>query len=302
MISVDAYIIPLEVTIKAIPDDGSGRRLVSVECSSEDVDDQGDVVLQKALMDSAGSFIKSGHLDLDHYSEIGHRLGLADPNSYIVGRPVEVNDLGNKRTGVVGEIMRSKDGTFDPSHNKYDGFWKTLQSSPPVHWSSSIYGYPSDIENCTEKACSSGATRYVVKAINWRSLAFTRKPVNTSLKGFAKIVTAKSFVDAVQKDMLSPFGLSDQRNMAPQLDVPVAASASVPEVAPPYQFPPNTLDTLWGSYCRHIQNGCPYCKDGNSVMAFKDHFIICCGTSSETADVLAHALMYLIIRDKKRRG
>lgn len=301
MISAEAYIIPLDVTVKAIPEDGSGRRLVSVEASSESVDAQGDVILQKALLDSASSFVKSGHLDIDHYSEIGHRIGLSDPDSYIVGRPIEVTDLGGKRTGVVGEIMRSKDGNFDPANNKYDGFWKTLQSDPPVKWLSSVYGFPYDIENCTEKACTNGAKRFVVKAIDWRSLAFTRKPVNTSLKGFAKIVTAKSFADAVQKDMLSPFGLSDPRDdMAPRLDTPV--TASIPDTAPPYQFPPNTLDTLWGSYCRHIQNGCPYCKEGNSVAAFKDHFIICCGVSSETADVLAHALMYLIVRDKKRRG
>ncbi len=300
MISAEAYIIPLEVVIKAREDDGSGRRIVEVEASSEAIDEQGDIVMQRALLDSANSFIKSGHLDLDHYSEIGHRLGLADPSSYIVGRPLEVVDLGKKRTGVVGEIMRSKDGSVDSAANKYDGFWKTLQSNPPVKWSSSIYGFPSDIENCTEKACDSGATRFVVKSIDWRSLAFTRKPVNTSLKGFAKIVTAKSFADAVQKDMLNPYGLEAERNMAPQLDVPVAASETAAPM--PYHFPPNTLDTLWGSYCRHIQNGCLYCKDGNSVMAFKDHFMLCCGVSPETADVLAHALMYLIVRDKKRRG
>ncbi len=289
MISAEAYIIPLEVTIKARADDGSGKRIVEVEASSEKVDAQGDVVLQKALMDSADSFVKSGHLDLDHYSEIGHRLGLKDPSSYIVGRPIEVNDLGGKRTGVVGEIMRSKDGTFDPNDNKYDGFWKTLQSDPPVHWLASIYGFPSDIENCTEKSCANGATRFVVKAIDWRSLAFTRKPVNTSLKGYAKIVTAKSFADEIQKDMMSPLGLSG---------IPETAEAS----HVPYHFMPSTMDSLWGSYDRHIRNGCMYCKDGNSVLAFKDHFMYCCGANNETADVLAHALMYMIIRDKKRHG
>src|SRR5579859_3281785 len=288
MMSVEAYIIPLDVTIKARADDGTRKRIVEVEASAETVDGQGDVVLQKALLDSADSFIKSGHLDIDHYSEIGHRLGLADPNSYIVGRPLEVNDLGGKRTGVVGEIMRSKDGSFDPAGNKYDGFWKTLQSDPPVMWRASIYGYPSEMEDCTEKSCSNGATRYIVKAIDWRSLAFTRKPVNTSLKGFAKIVTAKSFADAMQNDMMSPFGLS-------------APPETVAE-PPPYHFVPNTMDSLWGSYDRHIRANCPYCRDGNSVAAFKDHFMFCCGASSETADVLSHCLMYMLLRQRKRGG
>jgi len=301
MIPVEAYIIPLEVTIKARADDGSGRRIVEVEASSEAVDSQGDVVLQKALLDSADSFIKSGHLDLDHYSEIGHRLGLADPSSYIVGRPIEVKDIGGQRTSVVGEIMRSKDGTFDPAKNKYDGFWKTLQSEPPVRWQSSIYGFPGDVENCAEKACSSGATRFVVKSIDWRSLAFTRKPVNTSLSGHAKIVTAKAFTDVIQKGMLNPYGLNEPRDdMAPQLDTPVAASNTVSPIS--NEFSPGTMDMLWGSYCRHINNDCEFCKAGNSVLAFKDHFMMCCGHGPETADILAHALMYMVVRDRKRRG
>jgi hypothetical protein len=289
MIPAEAYIIPLDVVVKAVKDDGSGRRMVEVEASSEDVDDQGDIVLQSALLNSAASFIKSGHLDLDHYSEIGHRIGILDPSSYIVGRPTEVKDIGGKRTSVVGEIMRARDGKFDSDGNKYDGFWKTLQSDPPVHWSASIYGFPSDIQDCTEKACSNGATRYVVKAIDWRSLAFTRKPVNKSLKGYAKIVTAKSYGDEIRKDMMNPMGLSDVAEPQPGMSFfqPVM---------------PNTMDSLWGAYHRHMKSACPYCREGNSVLAFKDHFMFCSGASPETADLFAHALMYMILKDRKRGG
>jgi hypothetical protein len=284
MITVsEACLIPLgEVVVKARTD-SSGKRTVEVEASSEEVDSQGDIVLQRSLLDSADSFVRSGHLDIDHLSEIGSRLGIKNPDSYIVGRPVEVTDLGKKRTGVVGEIMKSLDGAFDPDINRFDSFWKSLQSDPPVKWAASIYGFPTDIEDCTDKSCSSGATRYVIKAIDWRSLAFTRNPVNQSLRGYAKVVTAKAMIEAMQKDMLAnPFGLSEG-----------------PVTMPVMMACPTTLDHAWGQYQRHGRE-CQFMKTGNSVKAFKDHFVQCCGAQPDQADILAHALMYSVLRSRRR--
>lgn len=275
MISAEAFVMPIgNVVIKAHETDG--KRIVEVQCSSESVDAEGDVVLQSALLSSAPAFIRSGHLDIDHISEIGSRMGIRDPDSYIVGRPMEVNDLGKKQTSVVGEIMRATDGVFSTEKNRYDAFWKSLQSDPPVQWSASIYGFPTDIDDCTEKSCSTGATRYVIKALDWRSTAFTRNPINQSLKGYAKVVTAKAAIDELRKSY------SD------------AVSAPIS-----FQTCPYNLDHMWGQFKRHGPE-CPFMKNGNSVLAFRDHFMSCCGASSDAADVLAHALMYLILRHRKR--
>lgn len=273
----EAYIIPLgNVVVKARKEDSSGKRIVEVQCSSEEVDAEGDVVLQKALLDSAASFVRSGHLDIDHLSEIGSRVGIRDPDSYIVGRPMEVTDLGGKKTGLVGEIMRSSDGVFSTEKNRFDAFWKSLQSDPPVQWSASIYGFPGDVEDCTEKSCSTGATRYVIKSLDWRSTAFTRNPVNQSLRGYAKVVTAKAMIETIQKN-----GMEAMPSPAMFLSCPF------------------NLDHLWGQYQRHSKE-CLFMQNGNSVLAFRNHFMSCCGSSPDMADILAHALMYQILREKKR--
>lgn len=290
----EAYIIDIPVIVKARTGGDPTKRIVEVEASSEEVDGEGDVVLQKALLDSSEAFIRSGHIDIDHISEIGGRIGIRNPESYIIGRPTEVKDLGSKRTSVICEIMRASDGSHDPVKNKYDAFWDSLQSEPPVKWSASIYGFPTEFDDCAEKACSvEGATRYVIKAINWRSLAFTRNPVNTSLKGFAKIVTAKAMIETM-KDFMSPFGLSEG---VPTTDF--MASSPMPTDLCCGGPCPSTMDALWGNYMRHSRD-CPHISQGNSTVTFKDHFMLCHGAPHELADMLSHALLYMILRERSR--
>lgn len=266
------------------------KRMVEVEASNEAVDSEGDVILQKALLDSADTFIKSGHFDIDHLSEIGARIGIPNPTSFIVGRPSEVVDLGKGRTGVVGEIMRASDGKVDVKKNRYDEFWESLQSEPPVIWQASIYGFPKagQIDDCRETSCDSDAARFLVKGIDWRSLAFTRNPINTSLKGHAKVVTAKAMAASMLKDYSG--------GMAP-LAMGPASMPTMPDW-------PRNLDDLWGQYERHIKRECQFCQgeDGvaNSVAFFREHFIWCCMMPSGMADIAAHALMMLVINERKR--
>ena len=283
---LEGFVIGLDAVVKARKAE-DGRRLIEVEASNESVDSEGDVILQRALLDSAPSFVKSGHLDIDHISEIGARLGIANPEGYIIGRPTEVKDLGSGRTSVVGEIMRSADGKFDPDANKFDAFWKSMQSDPPVAWRASIYGFPKSdgVVDCREEACDVPATRFLIKGIDWRSLALTRNPVNTALKGIAKIVTAKAYAAAIAKG----YGI----------DVPMLDAAQAPAFMPSV---PRNMDELWGQYVRHIQKDCPHSAGVNTTATFKDHFLGCCGALPETADVLAHALMHAVNLDRRREG
>jgi hypothetical protein len=305
----DAIILDIPIVMKSqvVAD---GRRIVSVEASSETVDSQGDIVLQKALLDSAISFVANGHLDIDHYSELGDRLGIPNPLSYIIGRPLSVKDLGGGRTGVVGEIARSPDGTYDPKNRRYDEFWESLQSEPPVRWRASIFGYPMPdmVEDCRDGGASyGGATRFVIKGIDWRSLAFTRNPVNTDLQGYAKIVSAKSHVEAIIKSRLlaKDHGAPGQPGSAEGVagipsDLPALRTASSVPVIPTYaQLPmdvPKSMDELVGQHARHIFPGhCPYSDALPSTLGFSVHFRQCCGADGSTAEILSRALMHYLL-------
>lgn len=195
-----SIIIDFPVFVKS--EVNEGKRIIILESSNEHVDGEGDVILQKALMDSASSFIQNGHLDIDHLSEIGRSMGIRNPSQYIVGVPLEVFDMGEKRTGVKGELFRNPDGTFDPDKYQYDMVWDSLQHEPPVRWRASIYGFPKSgmVKDCSKEACgTSGATRYLVEGLDWRSLALTKSPMNDHIKHEAKIVTAKAYAEAFLK-------------------------------------------------------------------------------------------------------
>lgn len=263
--------------VKSRPD--ATRRLIEIEASSEQRDLEGDVILQEALLNSADSFIKNGHTDVDHLSEIGARYGIANPSSYIIGHPLEVTDLGNQRTGVVIEIMQSNDGSTDIQKNKYDEFWDSLQKN--TRWMASVFGYPIHglIDDCSEVACSHGATRYLIKGLDWRSIAVTKNPMNQTLTGNAKIITAKAQIEHLQKSM----------------DYPLTADSM------PVYTAPRSMDEIWGSYERHIAKDCPMSGGVNTRMAFKAHFQGCCGLDTEQSNILAHALMMMLIDKNKKR-
>src|ERR1700723_62675 len=104
----EPLIIQMPVIIKAHVSK-SGQRIIQFEASSATRDYEGDVIEQKALLNSADFFVKNGFLDVDHYCELGRNpdyswLGIKDPESWIVGKPLEVYDLGNYRTGVKAVI------------------------------------------------------------------------------------------------------------------------------------------------------------------------------------------------------
>lgn len=256
----EALMIALPVIVKART--SGPRRIIEVEASNETVDFDGDVILQRALLDSAPSFLARGHLDLDHLSEFGQRMGIPDPASYIIGRPLEVKNLGEGRTGVVGEIRRSLDGSVDTKRNRYDDFWESMQSKPPVNWQASVYGFPKPgmIRDCREEICESGATRFLVEGFDWCSLALTKNPKNLGLKGSARIVTAKSMMTELAKS----FGMT-----------------------PPIQ-PPRSMGELWAA------RTCLLCRAHvhPSTVGYREHFSKCLGMGDAEADIYAHAIMH----------
>ena len=278
----EALCIDIPVHIKARTD--GDRRLVEVEASNEVVDTEGDVIKQAALLDDAHSFISTGHLDIDHYSEIGERLGIANPTDYIVGVPLEVKDLGKGVTAVRGELHKS-------GRKKADELWSSLTAQPPVRWRASIYGFPKagmvEDMRVSKSSDPSGAKRFIVKGLHWRSLAFTRNPVNDAITGSAHVVTAKSLI-AIMKSRIAG-AKSDMSMPAPANPVD-------------YILAPRNREELMGHWHYSMKTGrSPYANPemGYSVANFQDHFRFMCGCSPEQADVLANALMNLLKRERR---
>lgn len=287
--TIEGLVISLPAIIKASFSDG--RRLVNVEASVEMVDSEGDLILQRALLDSAPNFIMSGHLDINHISEIGERYGYKDTASYIVGKPLEVHDIGEKRTSVLGEITRSADGSHNPGKYRYDRFWDTFFETPPIDWRASIYGYPKagEVIDCSQAECEAGAWRYIIKGLDWRSLAFTQTPVNDKIASYAQIVTAKAFVSAKSKMYVTDIFES---LMGPPIQPATQASMAAPR---------NLSDAL-GQYYGHIERRCPHAAGMNSTIGFRSHFEHCCGMDHDMADVFGHALMHHILLHRRRNA
>ncbi len=268
----DPIIFEMPCIIKARED--GGRRLIQVEASCQRVDLEGDVIMQKALLNSAESFIRSGHLDIDHKSEpaIAKRYGITNPEHYIVGRPTEVLDGGEGRTFVRGELSRSHDGSFDPEHRLYDMVWDSLRRTPPVTWFASIFGYPEKglTKNCQNGNCEMGARRFLIEGMNWKSLALTRNPVNNALRGEAKIITMKAWMEHIEKGL-----------------------AEVPM--------PSVMPGLSLKSCMEGGHGCNICgpvlQKAPSLPAWRRHFMACSAMDPEMADLCAHGVSHKRLMD-----
>jgi hypothetical protein len=259
------------------------KRLIEFEASCASLDFEGDCITQEALLNSADYFVKNGFLDVDHYCELGRNpayswLGIKNPDSWIVGKPLEVMDLGNYRTGVKAIIKQHPNGNNDPLVNKYDWLWNKLKLEPGM-WKASVFGYPgADTE---EGGCTIGtdgrvcATRYLVKSFKWCSTALTRNPINKSLQHPVKIIMAKAFaakMGNMELDILRPL---EQKKIF-------------------YR------DQLRKSYFVHMLTECPETEKGDSVTTrtMINHFMKCEDLPYYLSDIYALATLELINRLK----
>lgn len=280
----EALCIELPTLIKARPD--LGERVVEVEASNEVVDSEGDVILQAALLGSAKAFVAKGHIDIDHISEIGARYGIRDVDSWRIGRPLDVKDAGGGRTSVVLELNESR---------KAADILGDLKAGSG-EWRSSIYGFPTSdgLVDASFAKCAEAptATRYVVKSIDWRSLALTKRPVNDNIVGAARLLSAKAFAKA----RLDPALMSEIARTEMGKAEPITSVGN-------WLYPPRNRLELLGQYTHHIANGkCQYSGPnselGSSVAGFRDHFALCCCQDTDSADFQALALMQLLKRER----
>lgn len=162
--------------LKATPAQEGGERFVYLEASNETLDQQGEVVLAKALEESAPYFLKFGNLDIDHYTQIGAKAGIPNYELYEIGRPVDVK-VRDGRTFVKGQIY-SGDG---PAAEKANAFWSSLtELNPPARWYPSVGG--AVVSKSVRIDPETKEKRVYIEKVRWTNIGFSKTPVNPNLE------------------------------------------------------------------------------------------------------------------------
>lgn len=264
-------VIQIPTVIKSYNQDG--KRLFTVEASNENIDLEGDIILQDALRRSADFFLKKGVIDFNHFSELlpNERL------KWVIGRPRDVTftNEDSRTTIVKGEIFRGDQ--FDPWSNLADKIWASIINGEP--WYASIYG---KVLECEKE--SGAAPRMLVKSMVWTSLALTQSPANHTLKSlriiksreWERFILAKTFgldTETVFKlnDLTSGSDISDMRT----------------ERLNGYWNMPRAFNSA--TKCMKCSLGA---MKADLLTPWVEHFIHCEGCAPEEAELLARACLH----------
>lgn len=167
--------ISISQMLKATPVVDNGNRFIYLEASNEVLDQQNEIILAKALEDSASYFLKFGNLDIDHYTQIGAKAGIPNYELYEIGRPVDVT-VKDGTTFVKGQISSGS----GPAAEKANAFWSSLtELNPPARWYPSVGG--AVIEKSVVIDPDTKAKRAVIKKVRWSNIGFSKTPVNANL-------------------------------------------------------------------------------------------------------------------------
>jgi hypothetical protein len=163
--------------LKATPREEGGARLVYIEASNQARDFQGEVVLSKALAESAPYFASYGNFDIDHFTipSVAQRAGIFEPMLWEIGQPIEVQ-LRDGSTFVKGEIYRGDDRLAE----KANEFWASLtQITPPRRWYPSVGGSVLGRRQGQDPLTKAATT--FISAVRWTNIGFSRTPVNPAV-------------------------------------------------------------------------------------------------------------------------
>lgn len=203
----------VETMLKATPAQEGADRFVYIEASNEGRDQQNEIVLAKALEESADHFLKFGNVDLDHKSMpvIAKAYGIEKPEEWEVGVPVETRIDG--RSTFVKARLFSGD---TPLAAKANMVWDSMTKlNPPKKWYASVGGQP--LAKSIKIDPRTGDKIGVVSKVRWTNLALTSQPVNQHVGQVATIpfgVLAKSWSAADGFDLTKALEASYSTDVA----------------------------------------------------------------------------------------
>jgi len=168
--------------LKSIETDKKGNYILWAEASNEELDQDEQIVLQKALWESRDYFLKNGIISLDHRHLVNDR---SDPNwhptKYIIGEPLDVVKKGLK-TFVKFRLYKSSPIVKDLIAKIRDGSTR-IKTSIGGKILKIIKEYSHRLGKSVEK----------IAKVLWNELAITWKPVNDTLAP----ITAEAFVKSL---------------------------------------------------------------------------------------------------------
>jgi len=189
--------------LKATPAEDGSKRLLYFEASNEDPDYQNEIILQKALADSADYYLRHGNVDLSHYSILGAKSGLPNFMEYEIGKPVDMQLTGGK-TFVKAELYQGD----SPMAKNANLVWDSLtRQRPPSRWYPSVGGAVLSKSIKTDPA--TGQKVAVVDKVRWNNVALDRCPVNKTVPEVSSAplgVFAKSLNGFVVKALETDYG------------------------------------------------------------------------------------------------
>lgn len=189
--------------MKATPSEEGGARLLFFEASNEDIDHQGEVVLQKALAASSDYYLRHGNIDLSHYTILGPRAGIPNHLEYEIGRPIAVRVDGH-RTLVKAELYRGESAMARNAGMVWDSLTK---QSPPAQWFASVGG--AVLAKSVRLDPETKQRVAVVERVRWNNTALDRTPVNRTVPAVSTrpmSVFAKSLGGFVMKGLEAGYG------------------------------------------------------------------------------------------------
>jgi hypothetical protein len=184
--------LSIEMMLKATPAQEGGDRFVYLEASREARDQQNEIVLAKALEESAGHFLKFGNVDLDHKSmpAVAKMYGIENPEHWEIGAPVDVRVSGSS-TFVKAQLFTGDTPLAQRSNEVWDSMTKL---NPPRKWYPSVGGKV--LAKSTRIDPETGDRVGVVSGVRWTNIALSQHPVNQTVGGVSTIpfgVLAKSW-------------------------------------------------------------------------------------------------------------
>ncbi|MDR1626501.1 MAG: hypothetical protein LBT33_08155 [Spirochaetia bacterium] len=164
--------------------DENGNFIFEVEASNENLDLQGQTVLQQALLGSKEHFLENGVISYDHLHKRRGTGGEVIPDTaMIIGEPIDVKTDG-KRTIVVGKLYRSNETARDIIKKLKDGSTRIRASVGGI--------FPKVVRDA-----KTGIEKIV--SVLWNDLALTFAPVNPTVSpvDFARGMSSFEFVKAL---------------------------------------------------------------------------------------------------------
>jgi hypothetical protein len=175
--------LSIEGMFKARPSEEKGERFIYLEASREARDQQDEIVLAKALEDSAETFLRYGNIDINHMSmpSVAKAHGITQPELWEIGVPDEVVVKGAS-TFVKARLYKGD----TPMAERANQVWESMtQLNPPRRWYPSVGG--AVLAKSVQTDPKTGQKIGVVSKVRWTNIGISQQPVNQHVSGIATV-------------------------------------------------------------------------------------------------------------------